>query len=203
MIDRLSGTAVAAGPNWVVVQTGGIGLKAWCTPATAASVRIGHECALSTTLVTREDSLTLYGFSSSDERDAFELAQTASGVGPKLALAIVSVLSPADFAAAVTAGNVKRLTAVPGLGPKGAQKIIIELKDKVLRLGHGPATGSPAQVTGSDEEWREQVSAGLQGLGWSAKDADAACERVAPMVAEDSSVSVAVLMRAALRSLAR
>lgn len=201
MIDRLSGTAVAAGPNWVVVQTGGLGLKAWCTPATAAATRIGGDCELSTTLITREDSLTLYGFQSEDERDAFELVQTASGVGPKLALAIVSVLTPGDLAAAVTAGDVKRLTSVPGLGPKGAQKIIIELKDKVLRLSaSATATRTAGVVT---DLWREQVSAGLQGLGWSAKDAEAACDRVAPLVVEDPSMSVAALMRAALQSLAR
>ena len=203
MIDRLSGTAVAAGPNWVVVQTGGLGLKAWTTPATAAGARIGQDCALSTTLITREDSLTLYGFQGEDERDAFELVQTASGVGPKLALAIVSVLAPADLAAAVTAGDVKRLTSVPGLGPKGAQKLIIELKDKVLRLAAGRSFSTAPSAAGNSEQWREQVSGGLQGLGWSVRDADAACDRVAPMVAEDPSLSVAVLMRAALQSLAR
>lgn len=202
MIDRLSGTAVAAGPNWVVVQAGGLGLKAWCTPATAAGARIGQDCALSTTLVTREDSMTLYGFQGEDERDAFELVQTASGVGPKLALAIVSVLTPGDLVAAITAGDVKRLTSVPGLGPKGAQKIIIELKDKVARLAVSP-TSIPRPAGATDEQWRDQVSAGLQGLGWSAKDADAACERVAPLAADDPNVSVAVLMRAALQSLAR
>ena len=202
MIDRLSGTAVAAGPNWVVVQTGGLGLKAWTTPATAAGARIGQDCALSTTLITREDSLTLYGFQGEDERDAFELVQTASGVGPKLALAIVSVLAPGDLAAAITVGDVKRLTSVPGLGPKGAQKIIIELKDKVQRLAVS-ASASPRPLGATDELWREQVSAGLQGLGWSAKDADAACEGVAPLAADDPNVSVATLMRAALQSLAR
>ncbi|MGD8213624.1 Holliday junction branch migration protein RuvA [Aestuariimicrobium sp. Y1814] len=203
MIDRLTGTTAAAGPNWVVVQTGGLGLRAWCTPATAAGVRPGQECSLFTTLVTREDSLTLYGFAAEDERDAFELVQTASGVGPKLALAIVSVLAPGDLAAAITAGDVKRLTSVPGLGPKGAQKMIIELKDKVLVLGGRSSSGVVQEPRGAAEAWREQVSEGLQGLGWSARDAETACERVAPLVEEDPSVSVASLMRAALRSLAR
>ena len=195
MIDRLNGTAVAAGPNWVVVQTGGLGLRAWCPPATAAAVRIGHECALATTLITREDSLTLYGFQGEDE-------QTATGVGPKLALAIVSVLSPGELASAVTHGDVKRLTSVPGLGPKGAQKMIIELKDRVQRLAASTPT-STRPPGAADALWREQVSAGLQGLGWSARDADAACERVAPLASEDPNLSVADLMRAALQSLAR
>ena len=153
MIDRLNGTAVAAGPNWVVVQTGGLGLRAWCPPATAAAVRIGHDCALATTLITREDSLTLYGFQGEDERDAFELVQTATGVGPKLALAIVSVLSPGELASAVTHGDVKRLTSVPGLGPKGAQKMIIELKDRVQRLAASTPT-STRPVGAADALWR-------------------------------------------------
>ncbi|MGA4507381.1 Holliday junction branch migration protein RuvA [Propionibacteriaceae bacterium G1746] len=203
MIDRISGSVAAAGPNWVVVQTGGLGLKAWCTPATAARVRPGHECELFTTLVPREDSLTLYGFATDHERDAFELVQTAPGVGPKLALAIVSVLAPADLAAAIGSEDVRRLTSVPGVGAKGAQKIILELKDKVAVLAAAGGAGATASPQAQAEGWREQVSGGLQGLGWSARDAEAACDNVAPMVEQDANVPVAVLMRAALQSLAR
>ena len=203
MIDRITGQIAAAGANWGVVMVGGMGLKAWCAPSTAAGLRPGEDATLFTTLVPREDSLTLYGFASRDERDAFELAQTASGVGPKLALAIVSVLSPDEFAAVVAQEDVKRLTSVPGIGQKGAQKIIIELKDKVAALSASTEGTPVASTTGGDAAWRDQVAAGLQGLGWSAKDADAACDRVAPLTDEDPTIGVAALMRAALQSLAR
>lgn len=202
MIDRLTGQVLTAGATSVVISAGGVGLRALCTPATAARLRPGQAGTLFTTLVPREDSLTLYGFSTEAERDAFELVQTASGVGPKLALAIVSVLSPADLVAVVSAEDAKRLTAVPGIGTKGAQKIIIELKDRVASLGVDATT--PAATTSSaSEQWREQVVGGLQGLGWSLRDAEAACDRVAPLRADDPSLQVPALMRAALRTLAR
>lgn len=200
MIDRLSGTVAAVGTTWAVVEVGGLGLKAWCPPATAARLRPGRPAVLFTTLVPREDSLTLYGFSAAEERDAFELVQTASGVGPKLALAVVSVLSPADLVEVVSTEQVKRLTAVPGIGTKGAQKIIIELKDKVAALG---VAATPAAPPSAGELWREQVVAGLMGLGWSAKDAEAACDRVAPLREDDPGMAVGALMRAALQTLAR
>lgn len=202
MIHQVRGTCLEAGPTWLVVDLSGFGVKVLCTPATSAAARPGQQIHLHTSLVVREDSLTLFGFSEPGERDAFELVQTASGVGPKLALAIVSVVAPGDFVRAVQTGDIARLTSVPGVGPKGAQKMVIELKDKVALLGVPVSTGVEA-VAGSDEVWREQVSAGLQGLGWSTKDAEAACERVAPLVAENPAIGVGELMRAALRSLAR
>ena len=202
MINQVRGTCLEAGATWVVVDLGGFGVKALCTPATSAAARPGQQLHLHTSLVVREDSLTLFGFSDAGERDAFELVQTASGVGPKLALAIVSVVAPPDFVRAVQQGDIARLTSVPGVGPKGAQKMVIELKDKVGQLGvSASAQATPAPT--ADELWREQVTGGLQGLGWNAKDAEAACEQVAPMVAENPAIGVGELMRAALRSLAR
>ena len=90
MISQLRGTTVALGPNWAVVDVGGVGFKVSCTPATAAGLRLGTECTLATTLIVREDALTLFGFADTHERAAFELLQLASGVGPKLALAVIS-----------------------------------------------------------------------------------------------------------------
>lgn len=201
MIDRLNGTCLAAGPTWAVVQVGGMGLKVLCTPATAAKLHPSEECQLFTTLVPREDSLTLYGFASQSERDCFELVQTASGVGPKLALSIVSVLSPADLAQAVAREDLKAITSVPGIGAKGAQKLVIELRDKVAALGVDETGAAPkASASGA---WRDQVTAGLLGLGWSAKDAETACDRVDHLAADDPTVPVPMLMRAALQSLAR
>ena len=203
MIAHLRGTVTAIGATWVVVDLGGFGIKALCTPATASGVRLNQPAELHTSLVVREDSLTLYAFAGTDERDCFELAQSASGVGPKIAQAMMSVLSPDEFRTAIAAGDHKTLTKVPGIGTKGAQKMVLELKDKVNALGavtdlQPSGATTPAAPTPA---WREQVSQGLQGLGWSAKDAEAACDRVAPLA--ESETSVAVLMRAALQTLAR
>ena len=199
MIAQLSGTVVAAGPTWVVVDLNGFGLRAQCTPATASAVRIGQPATLATSLVVREDSLTLYGFADADERDCFELVQSASGIGPKIAQAVVSVLSPDALRAAIAAENIPALTKVPGIGVKGAQRLVIELKDKINTLGAISTTTVPAAAA----SWRDQVKGGLEGLGWSARDAERACETVAPMADREPGTPVAVLMRAALRSLAK
>lgn len=198
MISQLTGTVIAAGATWIVVDLSGFGLKALCTPATASAVRLGQVATVHTSLVVREDSLTLYAFAEADERDCFELVQTASGIGPKIAQAVVSVLSPEDLRAAIATENIRALTQVPGIGVKGAQRLVIELKDKIGRLAVISSTAPAATPT-----WREQVSGGLEGLGWSARDAEAACDKVAPLAEADPATPVAVLMRAALRSLAK
>jgi Holliday junction DNA helicase RuvA len=199
MISQLTGTVVDLGGNWVVVSAGGVGFKAWCPPQSVMPVRRGEQTSLETSLVVREDSLTLYGFETTAERDAFELLLSVSGVGPKLALAVVSVMSAAELAAAVTGDQVAALTKVPGIGPKGAQRLILELKDKVTFL-LAEIDDVPA-VASASEEWREQVRDGLVGLGWSVKEADSACDAVATDA--DEGASLAMLMRAALQRLAK
>ena len=201
MIAQLTGTVVTAGATSGVLDVGGVGYRVLTTPQTAAGLRPGERCTLHTTLVVREDSMTLFGFGDEGEREAFELSQSASGVGPKLALAIVSVLTPGELRRAVLTEDLKRLCSVPGIGLKGAQKLVIELKDKVLALTDSPSDGGPAPVDG--DAWRAQVSDGLQGLGWSARDADAACDNVAHLVEADPGIGIAKLLRAALNSLAR
>ncbi|AQX14668.1 Holliday junction DNA helicase RuvA [Tessaracoccus lapidicaptus] len=200
MIAQLTGTVLTAGATSAVVDVGGVGFLVATTPQTAAGLRPGEVATLHTALVVREDSMTLFGFAEPAEREAFELAQTASGVGPKLALAIVSVLAPGELKRAVLAEDLNRLCSVPGIGRKGAQKLVIELKDRVLVLEDAP--GGPAPVAAQDA-WRAQVAEGLQGLGWSARDADAACDAVAHLVDADPDISMALLLRAALNSLAR
>lgn len=202
MIAQLTGTVIGVGGTWVVMDLSGFGVRALCTPATAASVRLGQVATLSTSLVVREDSLTLYAFADDAERDAFELVQSASGIGPKIAQAVVSVLPPDDFRRAIATENVAALTKVPGIGPKGARKMIIELKDKVNVLGVAPDVASGSQQTAEDA-WRDQVASGLESLGWSARDAAAAVDRVAGLRDEDPSMGIGDLMRAALRSLAK
>ncbi len=199
MIAQLSGTVAAVGGTWLVVDLSGFGLKALCTPATAGRVRVGDQVKLHTSLVVREDSLTLYGFAEPGERDCFELVQSATGIGPKIALAVVSVFSPEEFRAAIAAGNVTALTRVPGIGAKGAQRLALELKDKVATLTGAGTPAAPAVAAG----WRDQVRAGLEGLGYSSRDAESACDRVAGLAAQEPGTPVAVLLREALRSLAK
>ena len=203
MIAQLTGVVASVGGTWVVLDLAGFGVRALCTPATVAAVRVGESTTLHTSLVVREDSLTLYGFADADERDAFELVQSASGIGPKIAQAVVSVLPPGDLRAAIAQENVTALTRVPGIGPKGAQKMIIELKDKVNALGAVPNLSLAASTPATGEAWREQVASGLESLGWSARDAAAAVDRVAPLREDDPGIGIGELMRAALRSLAR
>ncbi|MFC6285835.1 Holliday junction branch migration protein RuvA [Nocardioides sp. GCM10027113] len=203
MISFVRGDVAAVGLTSAVVEVGGIGLEVQCTPGTLATLRPGQPATLPTSMVVREDSLTLFGFVDEDERATFELVQTASGVGPKLAQAMLAVLSPDDLRVAVAADDVKTLTRVPGIGQKGAQRIILELKD---RLGAPVGSGARAAVPAPAEAWRDQVRQGLVGLGWSAKDADRAIETVAaeqqPGPAADAG-AVAGLLRAALRTLSK
>lgn len=200
MIQQLTGTVIAAGPTSVVLDLNGFGLKALCTPDTAAGVRLGEPTTLHTSLVVREDSLTLYAFAEAESRDCFELALGASGVGPKIAQAMMSVLTPDEFRTAILGEDHRRIATVPGIGAKTAQKIVLELRDKVAALG--PVTAGPmGGPRPAAPQWRDQVADGLQGLGWSAKDAEAACDRVEGLA--ETETNIATLMRAALQTLAK
>ena len=200
MIAQLTGVIAQVGPTSAIIEVGGVGILAVCSPNTVAGLRLGQQATLATSLVVREDSLTLYGFASADEREFFELLLTATGVGPKLAQTALAVLTPEELRKAIATENLLQLCKVPGIGRKGAQRIVIELKDKINSVA--PAEDSPSTV-GPPAAWRGQVMQGLQGLGWPAKDADAACNEVEQLAREDPQINVAVLMRAALQSLAR
>lgn len=204
MIAMLRGRVLHVGANDLVCDVGGVGYLVHTTPALAATLAPGSEATLHTSMVVREDSMTLFGFAEVAERDAFELVQRASGVGPKLAAAMVAILSPAEIRRAVLTEDLPRLTSVPGIGTKGAQKIVIELKDKVLLLPDDSPTAAPTGAAPrTSEAWREQVSDGLVGLGWSVRDAGKACDEIAHLVEDDPKVGIGVLMRAALGTLAR
>lgn len=205
MIAQLTGTVIQVGPTSVVVEVGGFGVLALCSPNTTAGLRLGETATLATSLVVREDSLTLYGFATVDERELFELLQTATGVGPKLAQAALAVLSPDELRSAIATENLVQLCKVPGVGRKGAQRLVIELKDKINATGlvsEPVAGGGGAATAASAAAWRDQVSQGLQGLGWSTRDAEAACDEVESLAGEPG-VGVPQLMRAALQTLAR
>jgi Holliday junction DNA helicase RuvA len=197
MIAFVRGEVAAVTLTSAVLEVGGVGLELMCTPGTLATLRTGHTATLPTSMVVREDSLTLFGFADEDEKQVFELVQTASGVGPKLAQAMLAVLSPDAVRRAVAGDDVRTLTTVPGIGQKGAQRIILELKD---RIGV-PVASSAGGVPMLTEPWRDQVQQGLVGLGWSAKDADKAIETVADQAGD--APDVAALLRAALRTLSR
>jgi holliday junction DNA helicase RuvA len=209
LIAFVSGRVAATGPDGAVVEVGGVGLSVQCTPATLATLRVGDRAHVPTSLVVREDSLTLYGFADDDERTVFELLQTASGVGPRLALAMLAVHSPDALRRAVATEDLAALTTVPGIGKKGAQRIVLELKD---RLG-GPV-GSAPEVTAATSPtaapWRDQVQAGLVNLGWSGRDAEKAVDAVAAELAADAAAAgtdgqeippIAVLLKSALKKL--
>jgi Holliday junction DNA helicase RuvA len=181
----------------VVVEVGGVGLLVNTTPRTAAGMRTGQTAALATTLVVREESLTLYGFADEDERSVFETVQTVSGFGPRLALAMLAVHSPDAVRAAVTTGDLVALTKVPGIGRKGAERIVLELRDRI-GVPSGPASVGDRPATAA---WQAQVREALVGLGWTARQADDAVEAVAPMA--DDGATVSALLRAALQELGR
>ena len=149
----------------------------------------------------REDSLTLFGFSAPAERDMFETLQTVSGVGPRLALAMLSVMGPDQLALALSSGDTKALTTIPGIGAKSAERLVLELRDKVGAVrgtGTTATSGSPTGQAGR-EPWRGQVTEALVGLGWSAKQAGDAVERVA--VSAPADADIAAYLRLALREL--
>jgi len=216
MISHLAGTVCAISPEGAVIEVGGVGLLVQCTPGTLATLRAGEQARVATSLVVREDALTLFGFATDDERDVFVLLQTASGIGPRLALAMLAVFTPDALRRAVATEDVAALTRVPGIGRKGAQRIVLELAG---RLG-APGTGSPTDVGGvvlsrfgSPAPWREQVRTGLVNLGWQTRDADQAIAAVeadlaAAAEAGDPGVppaeaDAAAMLRAALRKLSR
>ena len=203
MIAFVRGTVADVTLGSVVLEVGGVGLELACTPHTLATLRIGGPATLPTSMIVREESLTLFGFLDDDEKALFELLLTASGVGPKLAQAMLAVLTPDEVRKAVASGNITTLTRVPGIGQKGAQRIILELKDRIgVPTGNGVHRPRPAVP--AEDAWRSQVHAGLVGLGWSGKEADHAVEAVAPDADEvPGAPDVAALLRAALRTLSK
>jgi Holliday junction DNA helicase RuvA len=201
VIAHLDGTVHSLAPDGAVIDVGGVGLLVQCTPGTLATLRMGERARVSTSLLVREDALTLYGFATEDERNVFELLQTASGVGPRLALAMLAVHGPDALRRAVASEDLTALTQVPGIGKKGAQRIVLELRDRLGVAADLPAT-APGARPAAAAPWREQVRAGLMNLGWTGRDAEQAIDAVEPELAADGAeVNVALALRAALRKL--
>ena len=209
MIAFVEGEVAALTPETAVVMVGGVGLLVHCAANVLGGLAVGTKTRLSTALIVREDSLTLYGFLDDDERLVFQQVQTASGIGPRVAQAMLATHSPNTLRTIFATQDVKALTMVPGIGPKGAQKILLDLKGKLGAPVGGAAGSVPAQAGGAAglSPWRGQLLEALTGLGWTSRDAEAALADVEPLAAEalaaGQSPQLPVLLRAALRSLKR
>jgi len=199
MIASVRGTVTAVALDHAVIEVGGMGYAVRATPATLATLRRGAEASLATTLVVREESLTLFGFASPDAKELFELVQSVSGVGPKIALALLSVLEPDELRRALAGGDTAALARTPGIGKKSAERLVLELKDKVGAVsGVLPGAVAPTPVT-------DRLVDALAGLGFTARQA---ADAVAEVTADpaDSAVSagdVGLLLRRALAVLGR
>ena len=195
MISSLRGTVESVGLQSAVLMVNGFGMKVLATPQTLAGLRTGQEATVHTALIVREDSMTLYGFTDVGQREVFETLLGVSGVGPRLALAILAVHSPEAIRIAAAEGDDKAFSRVPGIGPKGARRIVLELTDKLIPLEPTAGASAPAP-------WKPQVIQALTGLGWSEKDASAAVDNMAgeePEAAAEGDVST--LLRLTLRRL--
>ena len=197
MISLITGTVRSLSLDRAVVEVGGVGLAISITPATSASLNIGAPAQFFTTLVVREDSLTLYGFLDDDVKSLFELVQTVSGIGPKVALSIVAALSPSQLGMAVAQEDIAAIEKVPGIGRKGAQRLILELKGKLSDFG------TSNKIAHHQPVWREQLASALISLGFSAKESDSAITTVVNQISEEggdaNSADLSDLLKRALQ----
>jgi Holliday junction DNA helicase RuvA len=202
LIASVRGPVLEIGLDHAVVEVGGVGLAVHATPGTLAGLRRGVESRLATTLIVREDSLTLFGFADADERELFLLVQTVSGIGPRLAMATIAVLEPDTLRRALADGDLTTLQRIPGVGKKSAERLVVELRDKVAVPSPPPvpvgAAAAPA-ATGAGGT-REQVVEALVGLGFTARPAEQAVDAV---LAQSPDAAAAELLRSALSSLGR
>jgi Holliday junction DNA helicase RuvA len=174
MIASVSGVVKATTLNSAVIEVGGVGLQVALPARFAASLIVGTHAEIFTTLVVREDSLTLFGFDRADSRDFFDLLQTVSGIGPKVAQSALSIYEPEELASAIASENSAALERIPGLGKKGAQRTVLELKEKVNDVIRTTGSGKS-----SKSHWRTQLQSALIGLGFTARDEETTIDSVA------------------------
>ncbi len=198
MIAQLRGTLAQRGLDHVVIDVGGVGLRVTVSLQTLAELpAVGGAAQLLTHLIVREDALTLFGFSTEDERTAFELCMTVQQVGPKLAMSILSTLSPRQLAIAVAAEDVARLQRIPGVGKKTAERLALELRDKLDKAGLG--VSPPSTSSGASRGSSGPVVSALVNLGYKPAEAERAVDDV---VARHPAAPVPELIKRALRALA-
>jgi Holliday junction DNA helicase RuvA len=191
MIASITGTIKAVTPNSVVIDVGGVGMLLQISPRLSATLMVGKSASLHTTLLVREDSLTLYGFESIEDLSVFEQLQTVTGIGPKVAQSALNLYEAHELIGAIASGNFSALEKVSGLGKKGAQRVILELKDKV---GAVSASGSISM-----RSWRDDLNEALFSLGFNAKDCSDVIDAVAADFSDAANLSLEVLLRHALQ----
>lgn len=201
MIASLRGTVINIGLGSAVIECQGVGYEVTTTPSTLSQLQRGEEALLLTTMVVREDAMKLYGFIDDQTREMFSLLQTVTGLGPRLALACESVLSPIEISQAIAGGDSKTLQRVPGVGKRMAERLIVELKDKVgaFTAGVVESGGESAPVQGvAPVVVIDQVTQALVGLGFSEKQAD---DAVASVLSSNPELDTSAALRAALAKL--
>ncbi|WP_327145567.1 Holliday junction branch migration protein RuvA [Nocardia sp. NBC_01327] len=194
MIASVRGEVLEIGLDHVVLEAAGVGYRLNATPVTLSTLTRGEDARLYTTMIVREDSMTLFGFSDTESRELFGLLLTVSGVGPKIAMAVLAVLEPEALRKALAESNVAALTRVPGIGKRGAERMVVELRDKVdlVPVQSGPPGSGPAIAV---TPVREQVVEALIGLGFPVKQAEPAVEAV---LVHDPDLGTSQALRAAL-----
>ncbi|SNR51866.1 Holliday junction DNA helicase subunit RuvA [Haloechinothrix alba] len=201
MISSIRGTVLSTALDHAVVEVGGVGLAVQATPSTLATLRVNERADLHTTLVVREDSLTLYGFVDLESRELFTLLQTVSGIGPRLALAALAVLEPDALRSALSEGNIGLLTKVPGIGKKGAERLSLELRDKIATVPAGGSGAAGTEAAAQSEPVREEVVEALVSLGFTARHAEQAVDGVLGDGADGRAADTSSVLRAALSTL--
>jgi Holliday junction DNA helicase RuvA len=192
MIASVRGEVLDIALDHVVIEAAGVGYKVMAAPSTLATLRRGSEARLITAMIVREDSMTLYGFSDADARDLFLTLLGVSGVGPKIALATLAVYDAPSLRRALADGDVTALTRVPGIGKRGAERMVLELRDKI-----GPVTSTGAPVL-NGHSVRSPVVEALVGLGFAVKQAEEATDKV---LANEPEATQSTALRSALSML--
>jgi Holliday junction DNA helicase RuvA len=190
VIASISGIVKLLRINTMVVEVGGVGMLVHVSPRLSANQTVGRSVSLHTVLVVREDALTLYGFETPDARDLFEILQTVTGIGPRVAQSALTVYDVPELVSAIKSENSSILEKIPGLGKKGAQRLVLELKEKL-----GAFVSAQSPVVGA---WREQLNSALVGLGYSLRQSEERIEMVAAQFGSASEIPIAELLRAAL-----
>jgi Holliday junction DNA helicase RuvA len=204
LIASVHGKVAAVGPDGAVIEVGGIGLAISCSPGTLARLRVGEPARLATSLVVREDSLTLFGFADDDERSLFELLQTANGVGPKLAQTILGVHPPREVRRAIATNDLPALILVPGIGRKGAERIVLELRDRIGSIDNSTDSMLSGGGITAVAPWRDQLGHALAGLGFNSREAAEAIDVLAgELAASGDAPDLAALLRRSIHLLGR
>jgi Holliday junction DNA helicase RuvA len=197
MIASLAGTVKVVRPNSLVIDVGGVGLLVFVSPKMSSEQGVGNSLSLHTSLAVKEDALTLYGFETGEARDLFELLQTVTGIGPKVAQSALALFEVPELVSAIASESATSLEKIPGLGKKGSQRLILELKEKITEFSHLP---NQMQSHPSSPQWRDQVTAALLGLGFTARETADRIDATAAQLGDQKELAIEEILRIALAS---